>query len=262
MKLPTHLPFAVIIPACDEEACIGAVLDELSAVLDPEKFVVAVGVNDSTDRTAEIARSRGVMVAETSRRGYGHGCIAAIDFVNRSAPEVRGYIFMAGDGASDPRDIASLVRAYEQGYSFVLGARTSEPGNWPTMHVSHVIANFAVALWSGLLAGRWFTDLAPVRLIDRDLFEAIAPREMTFGWTIESQIAAARLGAAICEVRAAERPRLAGKQKVSGVTWRRTFNVGCQILAAGLRTRLRFRRGRPNEGRVAKPLVVQPQRSA
>ncbi len=262
MKLSTHPPFAVIIPVCDEEACLGPVLDELSTVLDPEKFVVAVGVNDSTDRTAEIARARGALVAETSRRGYGHGCTVAIDLVTRLVPDVRGYIFMAGDGASDPRDIVRLVGAYEQGYRFVLGARTSEPGNWRTMHVSHVIANFVVALWSGLLAGRWFTDLAPLRLIDRQLFEAIAPREMTFGWTIESQIAAARLGASICEVHASERPRLAGEQKVSGVTWGRTFNVGCQILAAGLRTRLRFRRARPNESHAAKTLVAQPQRSA
>ena len=36
--------FAIVIPACDEEECIGRVLDELFAVIDPEKFVVAVGV--------------------------------------------------------------------------------------------------------------------------------------------------------------------------------------------------------------------------
>ena len=45
--------FAIIIPAADEEACIGPVLDEFLAVLDPEKFVIAVGVNGSSDRTAE-----------------------------------------------------------------------------------------------------------------------------------------------------------------------------------------------------------------
>ena len=152
-----------------------------------------------------------------------------------------------------------LVDAYEQGYRFVLGARTAQLSNWRTMRVSHVIANFAVALWCGVLAGRWFKDLAPVRLIDRKLFETIAPREMTFGWTIEAQIAAARLGAPICEVPACERPRLAGQQKVSGVTWRRTFAIGCRILAAGLRTRLRFQRtGNVESGHPEKALVAQP----
>ena len=261
MKLKPHSPLAIIIPACNEEACVGAVLDELWTVLDRDEFVVAVGVNASSDRTAEIARAGGALVAETGRRGYGYGCQAAIDLVNEIVPSVRGYIFVAGDGATDPRDIPRLVAAYDQGYAFVLGARTAELRNWPTMHVSHVVANFAVALWCGLLAGRWYRDLAPLRLIDRALFEAIAPREMTFGWTIEPQISAARLGAAICEIPAAERLRLAGEQKVSGVTWRRTFTIGCRILAAGLRTRLRFGR-RQRETRFAKALVVQPQRSA
>ena len=249
---------AVIIPACDEEACIGRVLDELLAALDPEEYVVAVGVNGSSDRTAEIARARGALVAETAQRGYGYGCQSAIDLLANILPPVRAYIFLAGDGASDPRDVAKLVRAYEQGYAFVLGARTGQVSNWRTMRVSHVIANFAVALWCGVLAGRWFKDLAPVRLIERRLFEAIAPREMTFGWTIEAQIAAARLGAAICEVPASERPRLAGMQKVSGVTWRRTFVIGCRILAAGLRARVRFSQLK----NVEPSLIAEAQRSA
>jgi glycosyltransferase involved in cell wall biosynthesis len=250
--------FAVVIPACDEEECIGRVLDELLAVLDREKFVVAVGVNGSTDRTAEMARARGVWVAETPQRGYGYGCQAAIDLVTAAVPQVRAYIFFAGDGASDPRDVRALVDAYEQGFTFVLGARTAQLRNWRAMHVSHVIANFAVALWCGVLAGRWFKDLAPVRLIDRELFETIAPREMTYGWTIEPQIAAARLGAPIREVAASERPRLAGKQKVSGVTWRRTFVIGCRILAAGWRARQRF-----SELRSVEPsLIAEAHRSA
>jgi hypothetical protein len=262
-KLTFQGRLAIIIPACDEEACIGRVLDELLPALDPERFTVAVGVNGSSDRTAEIARARGVWVAETPERGYGYGCQSAIDLLANVLPSARAYIFLAGDGASDPPDVRKLVHAYDQGYAFVLGARTAQLSNWRTMRVSHVIANFTVALWCGLLAGRWFKDLAPVRLIDRNLFETIAPREMTFGWTIEAQIAAARLGAAICEVPASERPRLAGQQKVSGVTWRRTFAIGCRILAAGLRTRLRFRRMESTEaGDPEKALVAQPQRGS
>jgi hypothetical protein len=84
---------------------------------------------------------------------------------------------------------------------------------------------------------------------------------MTYGWTIEPQIAAARLGATICEVAASERPRIAGEQKVSGVTWRRTFLIGCRILAAGWRARLRFARSPQAEPSLpGKALVAQPQR--
>jgi hypothetical protein len=237
---PAASRIAIIIPACNEEACIGAVIGELLKKVGLARFIVAVGVNDSTDRTAEIAREFPIVVAETPARGYGFGCQAAIEALALSHPDVAAYVFFAGDGASDLADIAALVAAYEQGYAMVLGARTTSPTNWPIMTLPHVLANLSLGAWCGLLTGRWFRDLAPLRLIERGLFERIAPRETTFGWTIEAQIAAALSGAAICEVPAAERSRIAGEQKVSGVTWRRTFSIGCRILAAGFRTRMRF----------------------
>lgn len=255
--------FAVIIPACDERESIGPVLDELLAQLDSERFVVAVGVNGSSDQTAAEARKRGVLVSETAERGYGHGCQSAIDLVVSVFPPVQAYIFFAGDGASDPRDLPNLVAAYEQGYAFVLGARTGRLSNWPAMHLSHVVANFVLGLWCGVLAGRWFIDLAPLRLIKRELFETLALREKTFGWTIEAQIGAAKLGATICEVPANERRRLAGQQKVSGVTWRRTFSIGCRIVAAGYRTRRCFdRRARGDCYQPAKRLTVPSPRGS
>lgn len=234
MPLPE---FAIIIPACNEAACIGAVLDELLVAVDSEKFVVAVGVNGSSDTTAQLARQRPVLVAETERRGYGHGCQAAIDLTNNLFPAIRAYVFCAGDGATDPHDLRPLVAAFDQGYDFVLGSRTKRLRNWRTMTLRHLVANAALGLWCGALSGRPFSDLGPLRMISRRLFEKIAPREMTFGWTIEAQIAAARLGAAICEIPVSERCRIAGDQKVSGVTWRRTLSIGCQIVAAGHRVR-------------------------
>ena len=238
MRLPE---IAIIIPACDEAACIGPVLDEFIRAVDPEKFVIAVGVNGSSDATAEISRQRPVLVAETEQRGYGHGCQAAIDLTKNLFPSIRAYIFCAGDGASDPRDLHALTAAHEQGYEMVLGSRTTRLRNWRTMTLRHVLANAALGLWAGLLSGRYFSDLGPLRMISRPLFEKIAPQEMTFGWTIEAQIAAAKLEATICEIPVNERRRLAGQQKVSGVTWRRTLSIGCKIVAAGYRTRLTFR---------------------
>ena len=108
----TRLPqIGIIIPACNEEECIGQVLDELIAVLDPEKFIIAVGVNDSSDRTAAVARERPVVVAETAQRGYGFGCQRAIDHLSGLFPSVRAYLFCAGDGASDPSDVIRIAAA-------------------------------------------------------------------------------------------------------------------------------------------------------
>lgn len=246
-----------MIPVCDEAACIGPVLDEFLGTLDPERFVIAVGVNGSTDGTAPLARQRPVLVAETTQLGYGHGCLAAISITNEIFPSVEGYIFCAGDGATDPRDLPLLAAAFDEGYDLVLGSRTRRFANWRGMTLGHVIANTGLGLYAGLLGGRLFSDLGPLRVVRRTLFERIALQEMTFGWTIEAQIAAAKLGAAICELPVHERSRIAGEQKVSGVSWQQTFAIGCQIVAAGWRARRRFRPAPV----VAETLFARPNRN-
>jgi len=235
---PAQSPVGIIIPACTEEACIAQVLQELLGVIDRSRYVVALGVNDSSDKTAEIARRFPVLVGETPLRGYGHGCVAAIDCLKANYPDIEAYIFLAGDGASDPRDLLSLTTAFEQGYAMVLGARTMRRRNWRIMGFSHVIANLSLGLWAGVLGRRWFSDLAPLRLIERTLFDGLDLSEMTYGWTIEAQVKAAMLRAPILEITASERQRIAGEQKVSRVSWRRTLSIGCRILAAGWRAHI------------------------
>ena len=75
---------------------------------------------------------------------------------------------------------------------------------------SHVLANRLLGAWCGWLTGRKFHDIGPLRLIERGLFHRLQMREWTFGWTVEAQITAARLGAAILEVRVRERPPARG----------------------------------------------------
>lgn len=235
---PGRKPYAVILPACEEEECLGAVLDELRAVIGGE-FTICVGVNGSRDRTAEIARSHGALVAETPSRGYGYGCQAAIDLLESSGLAPDAYIFVAADGANDPRDIARLLEAHRAGVEFVLGCRTDIPANRRVMHAQHIIANRLLGLWCWMLTGRFFKDLGPLRLIGRDLFHQLKMREWTYGWTIEPQILAARLGIKTREVSVSERPRLAGRQKVSKVHWRQSVHIGIQIALAGYRSRSR-----------------------
>ena len=200
---------------------------------------MAVGANGCTDETIRISREHGAIVGETGERGYGYGCQAAIDGVSAAHPTVEAYIFFAADGANDPRDISKLVAAYDEGSPFVLGQRTRLRANWKTMTPSHVFANRILGGWCGLLTGRFFCDLGPLRLIDRTVFETLALREWTYGWTIEPQILAGRLGIAVREVDVSESPRIAGEQKVSQVNWRRTLRIGGEIFAAGWRSRFR-----------------------
>ena len=195
------------------------------------------------DRTAELARNHPSrpLVAETPARGYGHGCQAAIDLIKTLGldSEIDAYVFFAADGANDPRDLTKLLAARRAGADFVLGCRT-----WPlhrenlaVMGTTHVLANTLLGAWCGLLTGRRFRDIGPLRLIERGLFHHLRLQEWTFGWTIEAQVLAAREGATMIEVPVRERPRLAGEQKVSKVNWRRTLSIGWQIALAGWRAR-------------------------
>jgi len=231
--------FAVIIPACNEAEALPQLLANLWKTLDPEDFVVAVGANGCTDETVDIAMRLRAIVGETDQRGYGYGCQVAINAVVAAHPHLEAYIFFAADGANDPRDIDKLLAAYRDGIPFVLGQRTRRRANWRIMTPSHILANRFLGFWCGLLTGRFYCDLGPLRLISRPVFETLALREWTFGWTIEPQILIARLGISSCEIDVAEHPRIAGEQKVSQVNWRRTLRIGAQILAAGWRARLR-----------------------
>ena len=78
-----HSRYGIIIPACDEEDCLPAVLRELFGVVDTGRFEIVVGVNGSSDRSAQVARESGALVAETDQRGYGYGCQSAIELLAR-----------------------------------------------------------------------------------------------------------------------------------------------------------------------------------
>ncbi|MEM7015417.1 MAG: glycosyltransferase [Verrucomicrobiota bacterium] len=230
----TH--YAIILPICNEEACLDAVLDELIQQLpvsDDRRFTIAVGLNDTSDRSGEIARSKeGIIIGETDARGYGQGCVAAIEASRDLQPDA--YIFYAGDGASDPADLPALVAAFESGAEFVHGTRTSTIRNWRRPW-RRIAANVVLGIWTTMLCRHLYLDLGPYRIISRELYERMNQQELTWGWTIESQILAARLGASIAHVPVDERKRIAGQQKVSGVSWRQTLEIGKAIAAAGFR---------------------------
>lgn len=234
--MPTA-PYAIILPVKNEAECLGAVLNELLEKLPADRFQIAVGLNACTDNSGDIARQRRVLVGETPTSGYGHGCIAAIRALDTPP---KAYLFAAGDGANDPDDILRLVDEHERSSAdFVIGQRTLRLSNWTPMGVQRALPNITLGLYTSLLTGRLWSDLGPLRLITHDLFVKMDQQELTWGWTIESQVLAARLGATIRTISVTERPRIAGVQKVSGVHWRQSLRIALTIAAAGWRVRTR-----------------------
>ncbi len=226
---------AIIIPACNEEACIGETLHELNAILSAASidYIIAVGLNGTTDRTAEIAHEHGALVGFSDERGYGHGCMAAIQVVLKSQQQIDCYAFCAADGASDPRDLLRMLNIYQkEDLKFLLGQRTFAWQNLKTIGLVRWLANVILGLASG-----GFSDLGPLRIIDAKLFHSLGVREFTMGWTAEMQMLVRRRNEKIGTCTVSERERSAGEQKISGVSISHSLKVGRLILEAIWRVR-------------------------
>jgi len=237
--------YAIIIPVQNEAACLGDVLAEIKKCFadnDDSRFAIAVGLNACIDNSRQIAGNSGVLVGETADSGYGHGCMAAIHAANAALPDLKAYIFVAGDGANFPDDIIRLADAFESDNGgekkTIMGLRKFELATWSS-EFGRALPNLLLGIACAALGGQFFHDLGPLRLIERRLFEKIDPQELTWGWTIEAQIMAARFGEAITPITVSERPRLSGEQKVSGVSLTRSAKIGWKIFLAAVRTRFR-----------------------
>lgn len=102
---------SIVIPALNEEDSIGAVLDQIPFDKLPETEVIVVD-NGSTDRTAQVASSRGVHVVSETRKGYG---IATLAGLSKATGDI--MITMDADGAHWPGDLPRLLRPVASGSS-------------------------------------------------------------------------------------------------------------------------------------------------
>jgi hypothetical protein len=86
----------------------------------------------------------------------------------------------------------------------------------------------------GLLYGVRYSDMCAYRAIRRDCLRRLDMREMTYGWNIEMQMKAARLGLRIREVPMPYRRRRGGTSKVAG-SLRGSIRAGWRIVGTFLR---------------------------
>jgi glycosyltransferase involved in cell wall biosynthesis len=214
----------VIIPAFNEQKSIGRVLADLPRDWLTEVIVVD---NGSTDGTAEVARAAEATVLQEPRRGYGSACLRGLEYAAQLRPDV--VVFLDGDYSDHPEELPSVVAPILQGEAdLVIGSRVlgkSEPGALlPQARFGNWLATRLVAL----LFGVRYTDLGPFRAVRYQALEKMEMRDRNFGWTVEMQIKAARLGLRVAEVPVRYRRRI-GTSKVTG-TLRGTLGAGYKIL--------------------------------
>lgn len=217
---------AVVIPALDEQASIGVVVEELRAALEGSSVLpgralrctVVVGDNGSRDQTADVARAAGAVVVHAARRGYGSACLAALAGL---PADVDVVLFADGDGADHPADALALLRPLARGDAeLAIGSRTLgerlglvEPG---ALTAPQRFGNALATTLLRVLFGTHFSDLGPYRAITLKALRSLEMDDRDFGWTVQMQARAATRGVRVCDVPVRYRRRRAGRSKISG----------------------------------------------
>ena len=233
----TQEPLRVIIPCLDEERAIGPLVQALLRLLDAGRDRILVVDNGSRDRTAEVARAAGAEVVDEPRRGYGRACLAGL----RAAGDGIA-VFLDGDGADRPRDLAAVVAPVRAGMAdLVVGARRDREAG--SMTAFQRFGNRFATVLIGLACGARVTDLGPLRAIRVDRLLELRPAAQTYGWSTEMTVKALRAGLRYQEVPVGHRRRV-GRSKVSG-TLGGSLRAGARILW----TAARYARWRPAQAR-------------
>ena len=145
--------------------------------------------------------------------------------------------FMDGDLADDPADFPALLHQILEGADLVIGSRVTGESERGALSPHQAFGNWlATRLIQGLY-GVSFTDLGPFRMVRWSARQRIEMRDEDFGWTVEMQVRAAKLGLRCAEVPVRYRRRV-GVSKISG-TLRGSFMAGTIILSTIARERVR-----------------------
>ena len=212
---------SVIIPGFNEEQAIGKVLDEIP----PSVAEVIVVDNGSTDGTASVARQRGATVVDEPIRGYGRACLRGIAALDN--PDI--VVFLDGDYSDFPDEMPFLYEPIAAGSAdLVIGSRVLGVRERGALLPQARFGNWLATRLIRWLFGVSFTDLGPFRAIGYEALQRLNMRDGDFGWTVEMQVKAARLGLRCVEVPVRYRKRI-GTSKISG-TVSGSLRAGHKIL--------------------------------
>lgn len=141
------MSIAVVIPARNEAATIGAVVRGVRTALPAAPIVV---VDDaSRDATGEQAAAAGARVMRLDRhRGYSAALIAGYRHALESGPT--SVAQLDADGQHDPADLPRLLAARTR-LDVVIGSRFLDPGSYRVPIARRTAIN--ACRWMGLRAG-------------------------------------------------------------------------------------------------------------
>ncbi len=230
---PRGARLLVVMPALNEAATIGSVIDAVPRDIDGVGEVDVLVINDgSRDATAAEARQAGAAVIHHNKpRGVGAAFHSALRYAIEHGADL--IVSIDSDGQFDPKQIPRLVRPIlDDEADFVSASRFIDPQYVPTMP--------AVKKWGNRLMSRLISGITGQRFYDVSCgmrcYSRRAALNLTligsFTYTQEVFINLAYKGFRIAEVPMVVRgERVHGRSRVAGNLWR----YGLQTLKIILR---------------------------
>ena len=218
----------VIIPAFNESASIGKVVEDIPKNIVKEVIVVN---NNSTDLTEEIAGKAGATVLRETKKGYGYACLKGMEYIaqkpENDQPDI--VVFIDGDYSDFPEETTELVKPIiEKDYDLVIGSRALGNRDKGAMLPQQIFGNWLATFLIKVFYRVRFTDLGPFRAIKYKKLLALNMQDTTYGWTVEMQVKAAKQNLKCIDVPVNYRKRI-GKSKVTG-TIRGTIMASYKII--------------------------------
>lgn len=216
----------VIIPAYNEESSIGSVIEDIPSSLVRE---VIVCNNNSKDRTAEVAMEHGATVVMALNPGYGSACLKGIEHIEKKDDKPDIVVFLDGDYSDYPEEMEKVIAPIiNDDIDLVIGSRALGKLEKGSMQVQQIFGNWLATTLIKAIYKYEFTDLGPFRALKYHKLKALDMRDPDFGWTVEMQVKAAKMGFKTQEVPVSYRKRI-GVSKISG-TLKGTILAGHKIL--------------------------------
>jgi len=194
---------AVLIPCFNEESSIGTVIDDFRAAL--PGAAIHVYDNNSTDRTASVARAHGAMVGSESLQGKGH-------VVRRMFADIDAdvYVLVDGDDTYDAKVAPGMTKLLlDRRLDMVSAVRdTPEPEAY---RLGHRLGNAILTGMVRRVFGSGISDmLSGYRVFSRRFVKSFPALAGGFETETEFTVHALALNMPVAEVRSAYRSRPAG----------------------------------------------------
>ena len=203
---------AVLVPCFNEQASIAKVVKDFHAAL-PEAAIYVYD-NNSTDRTAELARAAGALVHREMHQGKGN-------VVRRMFADVEAdiYVLVDGDATYDaPSARTMIARLLQERLDMVVAARVDQEHN--AYRRGHRTGNRVLTAFFASVFGATFTDvLSGFRVFSRRYVKSFPVLSRGFEIETELGVHALELDLPVGEVSTPYYARPAGSvSKLS--TWR------------------------------------------